>query len=184
MNYFIDMETQAKTIYARMFFRKRFWYTSPSQLKAYSESDKQLATSLTLLYQKKFLRSDEDAVYESDFERVHELFECMQMHQVKTVEMELARLCKGSFGQGFSNKYDCISNNPFWHLKQTEVISEPSTEISKLISLWVREASEHSLNLGKKLNPILNFQVNDKVKLINKLMHRIMSALGAPSGDS
>lgn len=43
------------------------------------------------------LKSDEDCLYETDFERIHELFECMVMPQVKFVEDELRKVYKGSF---------------------------------------------------------------------------------------
>jgi hypothetical protein len=77
------------------------------------------------------------------------------------------------------SQYDCISNNPFGHLKASEGVSECASTISHMVSQWVRQASEHSMQMGKKVNPVLNFQVNDKVKLVNRLMHRLMSALGA-----
>jgi hypothetical protein len=67
----------SKTLYARMFFRKRFWYTNPQQLKTYSESDSDLRAGLKELHAKSFLKTEEDAVYESDFEKIQELFECM-----------------------------------------------------------------------------------------------------------
>jgi hypothetical protein len=95
MTDFLSLETLPKTIYARMFFRKRFWYTNPSQLKSYSDNDADLVAALKTLYKNKLLRSDEDAVYESDLEKLHELFECMQMQNVKVVEDEMVKLHRG-----------------------------------------------------------------------------------------
>lgn len=77
MTDFLSLDTLPKTIYSRMFFRKRFWYTNPSQLKSYSDNDADLVAALKTLYKNKLLWSDEDAVYESDIEKLHELFECM-----------------------------------------------------------------------------------------------------------
>ena len=77
INAFLKLDTLSKTIYARMFFRKRFWYTHPSQLKSYAETDSELDNALKNLYKAKLLKSDEDSVYETDYEKIHELFECM-----------------------------------------------------------------------------------------------------------
>ena len=41
-----------------------------------------------------------------------------------------------------------------------------------------------SLNSGKKVCPQLNFQVNDKVRLINKLMNRVCSAFGTSEEEA
>lgn len=114
---FLKLDTLSKTIYARMFFRKRFWYSSPQQLKSYSESEQDLEKSLKTLYNSRFLKSDEDCVYESDFEKLHELFECMQMQNVKVVEDEFKKVVKGNFEPTMPKLYHNISNNPFWQLK-------------------------------------------------------------------
>jgi len=53
--------------------------------------------------------------------------------------------------------------------------------VSELVTQWVRIASEQSLNSGKKVNPFLNYQVNDKVRMVNRLMNRIISSLGQSS---
>lgn len=47
------------------------------------------------MYKKGLLKSDEDTVYEGDFEKLHELFECMTMQQVKIVEDEFRKIVKG-----------------------------------------------------------------------------------------
>lgn len=44
----------------------------------------------------------------------------------------------------------------------------------------MRLQSEQIFASGKKLNCNQNFQVGEKVKLINRLMNRIMAALGLP----
>ena len=38
----LNLQTLPKTVYTRIFFRKRHWYTHPNQLKAYSESESDL----------------------------------------------------------------------------------------------------------------------------------------------
>ena len=78
-----------------MFFRRRFWYTAPSQLRAYSESDVEMQNALQTLHRKGFLKSDEDCLYEGCFEKLHELLECMQMPAVKNVEDEFRRVVGG-----------------------------------------------------------------------------------------
>jgi hypothetical protein len=55
MTDFLSLDTLPKTIYSRMFFRKRFWYTNPSQLKSYSDNDADLAAALKILYKNKLL---------------------------------------------------------------------------------------------------------------------------------
>lgn len=77
-----------------MFFRKRYWYTS-RQLAKYSEQPEKIEHSLLKLHKTLFMKSDEDVLYETDYERIHELFECMLMPQVKQVEDELRKSFKG-----------------------------------------------------------------------------------------
>lgn len=60
----------------------------------------------------------------------------------------------------------------------------PACQVSELVTKWVRIAAETSINSGKKVNPILNFQVNDKVKMVNRLMNRITSSLGQSSSQT
>jgi hypothetical protein len=97
-------------------------------------------------------------VYETDLERLHELFECMQMQNVKVVDDEMCRLYKGSFDCGFSSfSHDNISNNPFWHLKYSANFPDISAKLSALVTKWVRDQSEQSLQSGKKVNFHLNF---------------------------
>ena len=47
-----------------------------------------------------------------------------------------------------------------------------------MTSEWMRLTNEQLFASGKKVNPNFNFQVGDKVKVINRLMNRIMNALG------
>jgi len=54
--------------------------------------------------------------------------------------------------------------------------------LSQKTSRWMRLQSEQLFAAGKKINCNQNFQVGDKVKLINRLMNRIMAALGLPEG--
>lgn len=75
---FLTQENAAKTIYARMFFRRRYWYSLPV-LKKYSDRMDHIETAAQRLQRAGFLRNDEDAVYENDFERIHELFETMSL---------------------------------------------------------------------------------------------------------
>jgi len=70
-----------------------------------------------MLHKALFLKSDEDCLYETDYERIHELFECMLMPQVKQVEDELRKSFKGQFAATIPSSYDCISNNPFYSFK-------------------------------------------------------------------
>ena len=79
MNSFMEQEIGVKTLYARMFFRKRYWYTI-KHLRKYTERNVFIDNSLKQLYSLGFLKSDEDALFENDFERINELFEEMLQH--------------------------------------------------------------------------------------------------------
>ena len=61
-----------------MFFRRRYWYNIPVLTK-YSDKTDTIEQAAHRLYKAGFLRSDEDAVYEDDFERMMELLESMQL---------------------------------------------------------------------------------------------------------
>ena len=82
INMFLNQTLAVKTLYARMYFRRRFWYT-PRQLQKYTENPTQIEKSLRVLHSLSLLKSDEDACYETDYERLHELFECMLLINVK-----------------------------------------------------------------------------------------------------
>ena len=64
-----------------------------------------------------------------------------------------------------------------------------SCAVSEKLSEQMRVTSEQVFATGKKINVLFNYQVGDKVKLINRLMNRIVAALGPsplcrqPSGD-
>lgn len=75
--------------------------------------------SLKSLYKAKLLKSDEDCIYETDYEKIHELFDCMQFQNVKVVEDELKKIVRGNFESTMPKLYHNITNNPFWILKQT-----------------------------------------------------------------
>ena len=53
-----------------------------------------IETAAKRLYKDGFLKSDEDAVFEDDFERIHELLETMQLAQVKQFEIDLKKIIK------------------------------------------------------------------------------------------
>ena len=77
------------------------------------------------LAQAKLLSTDEDAVYETCFERLHELFECMQMQNVRVVDDEFSKLHKGTYDCKMPTSYANVSNNPWWHLHKTgEIMQE------------------------------------------------------------
>lgn len=47
------------------------------------------------LYRMGFLKSDEDALFEDDFERIHELFlDTIQMPHLKALETDLKKIIK------------------------------------------------------------------------------------------
>jgi hypothetical protein len=58
-----------KALYARMFFRRRYWYTI-RQLKNYSEYTGNIESTLSKLNELGFLRTDKDAIDEFDYERI------------------------------------------------------------------------------------------------------------------
>lgn len=73
--------------------------------------------------------------------------------------------------------------NPWHSLKvSTQHVDSPFKpllrKLSRSTSEWVRLASEQHMATGKKVNVFLNFAVTDKVKLVNRLMNRIVAALG------
>lgn len=64
-----ELEISSKTLYARMFFRKRYWYTI-RQLKNYSEHSGNIENTLQKLNDCGFLKNDKDAIEEFDYERI------------------------------------------------------------------------------------------------------------------
>jgi hypothetical protein len=80
------------------------------------------------------------------------------MANVRVVEDELTKLHKGQFDQNKLNPdFDLISNNPFWQIGKTgEVFNIITAKLGKLITKWVKEATEVSLNSGKKVNNQFN----------------------------
>jgi hypothetical protein len=60
------------------------------------------------------LRSDEDAIYGNDFERIQTLLEEMNIKNVKDFEAEIKRFLKGNIPEKLENEYDLVCNNPFY----------------------------------------------------------------------
>ena len=74
--------------------------------------------ALRILHSLLLLKSDEDCLYETDYERLHELLECMVLHQVKQVEDDFRRHFRGNYSPTIQMQpYDSISNNPFYYMK-------------------------------------------------------------------
>ena len=57
MQAWMDLTVPCKTLYARMFFRRRYWYTV-RQLKNYSEHSGNIDQTLQKLSEANFLRTD------------------------------------------------------------------------------------------------------------------------------
>ena len=58
---FLRQDTKVKTIYARMFFRRRYWFNK-SSLRKYTSNSDHIEASVQALYMNGFIKSDEDAV--------------------------------------------------------------------------------------------------------------------------
>lgn len=163
---FLNQSVQTKTLYARMYFRRRFWYT-PRQLQKYTENPDQIDKALRILHSLQLLKSDEDCLYETDYERLHELFECMLLPHVKLVEEQFRRIHRGNFEPTYPKEYDCIMNNPFYMMKSSldeSPLYEISCIVSEKLSDQMRFTSEQVFATGKKVNVLFNYQVGDKVK--------------------
>ena len=80
-----------------------------------------------------FLKSDEDCLYETDYERLHELFECMLLPNVKFVDEQFRKVHRGMFEPVYPKEYDCIMNNPFYLMKTT-LQESPLFDISQAVS--------------------------------------------------
>lgn len=65
------------------------------------------------------IKSDEDAIYESDFERLQELLENMLYGSLKTFEGELKKIIRGNIADKQNMDYDLITNNPFHFMKES-----------------------------------------------------------------
>ena len=90
----IEMSIPCKTLYSRMFFRRRYWYTI-RQLKNYSEHSGNIEDTLKRLNEQGFLKNDQDAINEFDYERLQELLEAMVSVQIKQVELDLKKIIRG-----------------------------------------------------------------------------------------
>lgn len=102
------------------------------------------------------------------------------------MEDELRKHFKGQFASVIPSDYDCISNNPFHSFKvasQESTFHQTCLLLSQRTSAWVRTASEQAIAQGKKVNPFMNYQVSEKVKLIFRLMQRLIHALGPSPGS-
>ena len=91
------------------------------------------------------LKSDEDCLYETDYERLHELFECMLLINVKQVEDQFRRVQRGAFEPTNSHAYDAISSNPFHHMKvslRDSNLLQICVRLSQKTSRWMRLQSE------------------------------------------
>lgn len=168
----IDLTIPCKTLYSRMFFRRRYWYTI-RQLKNYSEHSGNIDQTLQKLNETGFLKNDQDSINEFDYERLQELFETMVSMQIKQVEVDVKKCIRGYCPDNLDKEYDLISNNPYFLMKETfsegvgqGIYHQMCKKLSHKMSGWLRESTEETIRSGKKVNVFLNYQVTDKVKLI------------------
>lgn len=80
--------------------------------------------------------------------------------------------------------YDLISHNTFYHSKNTfqGIFSLVVEQLSAKISQNVRDYQDDHIRAGKgKMIMNLNCQLNDKIKLIARVMSRIIYGFGDPN---
>jgi hypothetical protein len=80
--------------------------------------------------------------------------------------------------------YDLISHNTFYHSKNTfqGIFSLVVEQLSAKISQNVRDYQDDHIRAGKgKMIMNLNCQLNDKIKLIARVMSRIIFGFGDPN---
>jgi hypothetical protein len=136
-----------------------------------------------------FLKNDQDAINDYDYERLYELFETMVSYQIKQVEVDIKKVIRGYCPDNLEKDYDLISNNPYFLMKETfteisanGVFLDLCKKLSHKMSGWLRESTEETIRSGKKVNVFLNYQVTDKVKLIQRVMNRIIYGLNKDGG--
>lgn len=152
-----------------MFFRRRYWFTI-KQLQKYSTTHEHIEYSLKKLYKLGFLKSDEDALYENDFERLHELFENMLFSNVKQFEDSCKKIIRGNVNTGIVEKdYHLIMNNSYHLLKSSSEgdFKSVTEKVCSKVSKFLKDMYEEHVKTGKKINPHLAFLISDKYKLIN-----------------
>jgi len=116
---YIDAPVTAKTLYARMFFRRRYFFQKPT-LKKYFENAEPLDTALRHLHRSGFIRSDEDVFFDLDLERIYELLNSMLLPKLKQLDHELKRIVP-QLRQQQDRPFDfaMIENNVFHFPSQT-----------------------------------------------------------------
>eukprot|EP00347_Sterkiella_histriomuscorum_P003951 403362310 len=168
---FLAQDGKAKTIYARMFFRRRYWFNKQI-LSKYSQNQEYLEDTAQNLYRNGFLRSDEDVIYEGDFERINELIENgINVCGLKILETELKKIIRGNHFQELEQDFDLIRVNTFYQQKQTfEGKYGPVCEkLSAKISKWIREISEENIINGKKVLFFRDNAQTEKLKICLRL---------------
>ena len=63
------------------------------------------------------------------------------------------------------------------------IFYEMCKKLSHKMSGWLRESTEECIRSGKKVNIFLNYQVTDKVKLIQRVMNRLIYGLNKDNGS-
>ena len=63
------------------------------------------------------------------------------------------------------------------------IFYEMCKKLSHKMSVWLRESTDECARSGKKVNVFLNYQVMDKVKLIQRVMNRLIYGLNKDNGS-
>jgi hypothetical protein len=102
------------------------------------------------------------------------------------VELDLKKVIRGYVPDNLDKEYDIISNNPYFLMKETfapdGIFYNMCKKLSHHMSNWLRESTEETMRSGKKVNVFLNYQVMDKVKLIQRVMNRLIYGLNKDAG--
>lgn len=100
----------------------------------------------------------------------------------------MKKVIRGYIPENLDKEYDIISNNPYFLMKETfskdesGIFHSMCKKLSHQMSNWLRESTEETIRSGKKVNVFLNYQVMDKVKLIQRVMNRLIYGLNKDAG--
>ena len=136
-----------------MFFRRRYWFNKHA-LSKYTSNTEHIEASVMKLYRHGFLKNDEDAVYESDIERINELVENgLTVTEVKILETEIKKVVRGNIGSEYEQDFDLIHVNSFHQPKCSfeGIFKEPARVLSHKISQMIRNVSDENIKGGKKI---------------------------------
>ena len=179
---FHNMSKLAKSIYVRMYFDDKNWWSSLELFK-FNKNKEAVLIGLGELKRGGFIRDFNEVFENLDYERISDAMESLTPVQLRTFESDVNRALRAAPKVDLG--LDETIHNPFYFFKHAAEgeLKSLAVSVSKKYSECIRAVVQDCKKERKKVLPFPHFSFTNKPDTINRLIGKIhyMEHSGAKS---